>query len=132
MVTAAETNRATGRCGLLLNIVRKIGLITGRFRTPFGRPVPRRQRGGGRCLVCAGSVDLPGRTPIVRRRTVTAALSGVVVAAAGAFAIAGTGTANAIANGELVPEGRYRFSVKLVMTGIPTATGGKRDSGCSG
>jgi secreted trypsin-like serine protease len=52
--------------------------------------------------------------------------------AAAVFAIAGTGTANAIANGELVPEGRYRFSVKLVMTGIPTATGGKRNSGCSG
>jgi secreted trypsin-like serine protease len=69
----------------------------------------------------------------VRRRTVTAAVSGVLVAAGAAlFAIAGTGTANAIANGELVPEGQYRFSVRLVMTGIPTATGGKRNSGCSG
>jgi secreted trypsin-like serine protease len=48
------------------------------------------------------------------------------------FAIVGTGTANAIANGELVPEGQFQFSVKLVMTGIPTATGGKRNSGCSG
>lgn len=69
----------------------------------------------------------------MRRRTVTAAVSGVLVAAASAvFAIAGMGTANAIANGELVPEGSYRFSVQLVMTGIPTATGGKRNSGCSG
>ncbi|WP_285687449.1 trypsin-like serine protease [Actinoplanes sp. NBRC 103695] len=69
----------------------------------------------------------------MRRRTVTAAASGVLVAAASAvFAIAGMGTANAIANGELVPEGSYRFSVQLVMTGIPTPTGGKRNSGCSG
>jgi secreted trypsin-like serine protease len=69
----------------------------------------------------------------VRRRTVTAVLSGTVaVAAAAVFAIAGTGTANAIANGELVKEGQYRFSVQLVMTGIPTADGGKRNSGCSG
>ncbi|MEV6635037.1 S1 family peptidase [Actinoplanes sp. NPDC051470] len=69
----------------------------------------------------------------MRRRTVTAVLSGVVATAAAAvFAIAGTGTANAIANGELVQEGQYRFSVQLVMTGIPTPTGGKRNSGCSG
>jgi hypothetical protein len=69
----------------------------------------------------------------VRRRTVTAAVSGVLITAAAAvFAIAGTGTANAIANGEPVPDGQYRFSVKLVMTGIPTASGGKRNSGCSG
>ena len=56
----------------------------------------------------------------------------LVAAAATVFAIAGTGTANAIANGELVAEGQYRFSVRLVMTGIPTAAGGKRNSGCSG
>jgi secreted trypsin-like serine protease len=56
----------------------------------------------------------------------------LVAGAAGLFAIAGTGTANAIANGELVPEGQFQFSVKLVMTGIPTAAGGKRNSGCSG
>jgi secreted trypsin-like serine protease len=37
----------------------------------------------------------------------------------------------AIANGEEVPEGHYTFSVKLTMTGIPTADGGKRNSGCS-
>jgi len=54
------------------------------------------------------------------------------MATSAAFAIAGMGTANAIANGELVPEGTYRFSVRLVMTGIPTAAGGKRNSGCSG
>jgi secreted trypsin-like serine protease len=42
------------------------------------------------------------------------------------------GTANAIANGEPVAEGEYRFSVKLTMTGIPTPDGGRRDSACSG
>ncbi|MBG0568401.1 S1 family peptidase [Actinoplanes aureus] len=42
------------------------------------------------------------------------------------------GSASAIANGEPVPDGRYRFSVKLTMTGIPTATGGRRNSACSG
>lgn len=48
------------------------------------------------------------------------------------FGALGTGVANAIANGEPVPEGEYRFSVKLTMTGIPTADGGRRDSACSG
>lgn len=43
-----------------------------------------------------------------------------------------TGTAHAIANGEPVTEGEYRFSVKLTMTGIPTADGGRRNSACSG
>ncbi|TDC83072.1 S1 family peptidase [Micromonospora sp. KC606] len=42
------------------------------------------------------------------------------------------GPAHAIVNGEPVPEGVYRFSVKLTMTGIPTATGGRRNSACSG
>ncbi len=43
------------------------------------------------------------------------------------------GNAHAIANGEVVPEGKYRFSVKLTMTGIPTNdTGGRRNSACSG
>jgi secreted trypsin-like serine protease len=42
------------------------------------------------------------------------------------------GTAHAIANGEPVAEGEYRFSVKLTMTGIPTPDGGRRNSACSG
>ncbi|TDC40018.1 trypsin-like serine protease [Micromonospora sp. KC213] len=42
------------------------------------------------------------------------------------------GPAHAIANGQPVPEGSYRFSVKLTMTGIPTASGGRRNSACSG
>ncbi|BCY07187.1 trypsin-like serine protease [Actinoplanes sp. L3-i22] len=40
--------------------------------------------------------------------------------------------ASAVANGEPVPIGKYRFSVKLTMTGIPTADGGRRNSACSG
>jgi secreted trypsin-like serine protease len=51
---------------------------------------------------------------------------------AGAIALSGAGPAQAIANGEPVPEGRYAFSVKLTMTGIPTSTGGRRNSACSG
>jgi secreted trypsin-like serine protease len=53
------------------------------------------------------------------------------VAALLGFGALGTGVANAIANGEPVPEGEYRFSVKLTMTGIPTSDGGRRDSACS-
>ncbi|AGL15629.1 trypsin-like serine protease [Actinoplanes sp. N902-109] len=49
----------------------------------------------------------------------------------GAVAL-GMGTANAIANGEPVPDGQYRFSVKLTMTGIPVLGGGTRNSACSG
>ncbi|MGH3682589.1 MAG: S1 family peptidase, partial [Natronosporangium sp.] len=63
------------------------------------------------------------------RRLWTAVL--LVAALLGSGAV-GTGVANAIANGEPVPEGEYRFSVKLTMTGIPTADGGRRDSACSG
>jgi secreted trypsin-like serine protease len=37
-----------------------------------------------------------------------------------------------VANGEQVPNGTYRFAVKLTMTGIPTADGGRRNSACSG
>jgi len=42
------------------------------------------------------------------------------------------GAATAIANGDPVPDGKYRFAVKLTMTGIPTASGGRRNSACSG
>lgn len=37
-----------------------------------------------------------------------------------------------IANGTVVPEGSYRFSVALAMSGIPTPDGGRRNSACSG
>ncbi|BEL05942.1 trypsin-like serine protease [Actinoplanes sichuanensis] len=40
--------------------------------------------------------------------------------------------ARAIANGADVAVGEYRFSVLLTMTGLPVATGGTRDSWCSG
>lgn len=56
----------------------------------------------------------------------------LVSAAILGFTLVGTGSASAIANGEPVAEGDYRFSVKLTMTGIPTPDGGRRDSGCSG
>ena len=58
-----------------------------------------------------------------------------IIAAAGTFAALLLGLAspaNAIANGEQVKPGRYAFSIKLTMTGIPTADGGKRNSACSG
>ncbi|MEU7905610.1 trypsin-like serine protease [Actinoplanes sp. NPDC049118] len=52
-------------------------------------------------------------------------------------AIAGLATgsgspAQAIADGQDVTTGRYGFAVKLTMTGLPTAGGGRRDSSCSG
>jgi secreted trypsin-like serine protease len=59
------------------------------------------------------------------------ALLVAVLAVLGSVAV-NPGAANAIANGEPVAEGDYRFSVKLTMTGIPTADGGRRNSACSG
>ena len=58
----------------------------------------------------------------VRKKTLArlAAVLVVPIAALGA-GIVFAANANAIANGEVVPEGRFRFSVKLTMTGIPTA-----------
>ncbi|BCJ50855.1 esterase [Actinoplanes sp. NBRC 14428] len=69
----------------------------------------------------------------MRRRTKSMLAAALLVpAVVTGLAINNIGTANAIANGELVPEGKYSFSVKLTMTGIPTADGGRRNSGCSG
>ncbi len=62
-----------------------------------------------------------------RNRSIFLAIGTVAVALLG-FA----SPANAIANGDPVKPGRYAFSVKLTMTGIPTADGGKRNSACSG
>ena len=69
----------------------------------------------------------------MRRKSLArlAAVLIVPIAALGAGIVYAT-NANAIANGEVVPEGKYRFSVKLTMTGIPTADGGRRNSACSG
>ncbi len=68
------------------------------------------------------------------RRTIKSILTGaVLVPALAAGLLAGAaGPAQAIANGEPVPDGKYTFSVKLTMTGIPTADGGRRNSACSG
>jgi V8-like Glu-specific endopeptidase len=68
------------------------------------------------------------------RRTVKRILTGAaLIPALAAALLAGTaGAANAIANGDPVPDGQYRFAVKLTMTGIPTADGGRRNSACSG
>lgn len=62
-----------------------------------------------------------------RRASITAGAGIVAVALLGLAS-----PANAIANGDPVKPGRYAFSVKLTMTGIPTADGGKRNSACSG
>ena len=57
----------------------------------------------------------------------------LVLLAVTAFAIAwGAPPASAIAYGEDVPKGDYRFSVRLTMTGLPAEGGGTRDSSCSG
>lgn len=55
--------------------------------------------------------------------------STIVAAGLGIFP---AGTAHAVANGEIVPNGKFEFAVKLTMTGIPTADGGRRNSACSG
>jgi secreted trypsin-like serine protease len=67
-----------------------------------------------------------------RRSIVRLGLLLVVPLVAVGAGIAVATNANAVANGEVVPEGRYRFTVKLTMTGIPTADGGRRNSACSG
>ncbi|BCJ44160.1 esterase [Actinoplanes ianthinogenes] len=64
------------------------------------------------------------------RKTIISAVITLLSAAAG-LAVTATPAA-AIANGDLVPLGQYAFSVKLTMTGIPTADGGRRNSACSG
>lgn len=69
---------------------------------------------------------IPRRATRIRWASAGVAVALLVIVAAQA------GTANAIANGEPVPDGQFRFSVKLTMTGIPTADGGRRNSACSG
>ena len=69
-----------------------------------------------------------------RMRRTRSILVGVLLVPVAALSLllSSAGAATAIANGEPVPDGRYRFAVKLTMTGIPTADGGRRDSACSG
>ncbi|AGZ43963.1 S1 family peptidase [Actinoplanes friuliensis] len=52
--------------------------------------------------------------------------------AALAFTLLSAHPAYAIAHGTNAPDGAYRFSVRLTMTGLPTADHGTRDSWCSG
>jgi secreted trypsin-like serine protease len=59
------------------------------------------------------------------------AIAAVLVFGPGAPARA-AGAPPAIANGEDAVPGRYGFAVKLTMTGIPEAGGGRRDSSCTG
>jgi secreted trypsin-like serine protease len=68
----------------------------------------------------------------MRRRKTQGLLGAAVVVVAAGIALVGTVPANAIANGEPVKDGEYRFSVKLTMTGIPVRGGGTRNSACSG
>jgi secreted trypsin-like serine protease len=65
-----------------------------------------------------------------RSLSIATLLGSVVVAAAVGLTMAAP--ANAIANGNPVPEGRYRFSVKLTMTDIPRPDGTHYNSACSG
>jgi secreted trypsin-like serine protease len=64
-----------------------------------------------------------------RSLSIATLLGSVVAVAATGFAMATP--ANAIANGNPVPEGRYRFSVKLTMTDIPRPDGTHYNSACS-
>jgi secreted trypsin-like serine protease len=66
----------------------------------------------------------------MRRSLSIATLLGSLVAVA-AVGLAVAAPANAIANGDPVPEGRYRFSVKLTMTDIPRPDGTHYTSACS-
>jgi hypothetical protein len=57
-----------------------------------------------------------------------------LVACTAVVAVAGLSLATpagAVANGDPVPDGKYRFAVKLTMTGIPEPDGGTYDSACS-
>ena len=65
-----------------------------------------------------------------RSLSIATLLGSIVVAATVGLTLAAP--ANAIANGNPVPEGRYRFSVKLTMTDIPRPDGTHYNSACSG
>lgn len=61
-------------------------------------------------------------------------LTRTLIAAAGltaAAAIPAAGRAEAVAHGEPVQPGHYRFATKLTMTGIPRPDGSRYDSACS-
>jgi len=58
---------------------------------------------------------------------VVTALAGVLVAS-----VVSAVSASALANGTAATPGQYAFAAKLVMTNIPTSTGGSYNSSCSG
>ena len=66
-----------------------------------------------------------------RRLSIIAGLVGLAGAGA-ATVVALAGPANAVADGNVVTPGHYRFSVKLTMTNIPNPDGTHRNSACSG
>ncbi len=66
-----------------------------------------------------------------RRLSIVAGAVGVLAAAV-AIGVGLAPSAQAIADGKLVPEGKYRFSVKLTMTNIPRTDGSHYNSACSG
>jgi len=68
---------------------------------------------------------------VSRRRISLAVRLAALGAAVVAVGLAMSVPANAIANGTLVPEGMYRFAVKLTMTNIPRPDGSRSNSGCS-
>jgi secreted trypsin-like serine protease len=75
---------------------------------------------------------LSGRTVLLPPRFATMLLLPVMVAGLVPGAPAQAAPPPAIANGQDVTQGRYGFAVKLTMTGIPEAGGGRRDSSCTG
>jgi secreted trypsin-like serine protease len=70
--------------------------------------------------------------PAFRRPLARAARVVLPGAAVVAVALSGSTPAGAVANGDPVREGHYRFAVKLTMTHIPRPDGSFYDSGCSG
>lgn len=78
-------------------------------------------------LIARGSVS-------VRARIITVSGLCAAVLAAATAAVVLTTNANAVADGEPVKEGQYRFATKLVMKGIPNdrKPTGLYDSACSG
>jgi secreted trypsin-like serine protease len=66
---------------------------------------------------------------LVRSRSLWAGIGAVVVGLT--VFVLSSGTANAVANGQPVPDGQYPFSTKLTMTNIPRADGTTYNSACS-
>jgi secreted trypsin-like serine protease len=65
-------------------------------------------------------------------RSLRRCLAAILLVAALTAAPVSAQPASAIAYGEDVRDGAYRFSVLLTMTGLPQASSGTRDSSCSG